>query len=59
LGRSGRPGPADFGAEAPIICDRLVRIHSTEDIEVQALQDLDLVVAPGELTGMVGASGSG
>jgi ABC-type lipoprotein export system ATPase subunit len=53
------PGTADFGAEALIMCDRLVRIYSAEDIEVQALQGLDLVVAPGELTAMVGASGSG
>ena len=41
------------------MCDRLVRIYSAEGIEVQALQGLDLVVAPGELTAMVGASGSG
>ncbi|MGH3420850.1 MAG: ABC transporter ATP-binding protein [Streptosporangiaceae bacterium] len=53
------PGTADFGTEALIVCDQLVRIYSAEDIEVQALQGLDLVVAPGELTAMVGASGSG
>jgi ABC-type lipoprotein export system ATPase subunit len=53
------PGTADFGAGALIVCDRLVRIYSAEGIEVQALQGLDLVVAPGELTAMVGASGSG
>ena len=35
------PGTADFGAEALIVCDQLVRIYSTEDIEVQALQALD------------------
>ena len=53
------PGTADFGTGALIMCDRLVRIYSAEGIEVQALQGLDLVVAPGELTAMVGASGSG
>jgi len=50
---------ADFGAEALIIYDRRVRIYSTQDIEVQALQGLDLMVAPWELTAMAGASGSG
>lgn len=41
------------------MCDRLVRIYSTENIEVQTLPGLDLVVVPGELTAIVGASGSG
>jgi ABC-type lipoprotein export system ATPase subunit len=52
------PG-ADYGDGALIVCDQLVRIYSAEGIEVQALQGLDLVVAPGELTALVGASGSG
>jgi ABC-type lipoprotein export system ATPase subunit len=47
------------GHEPLIVCDRLVRIYSAEGIEVQALQGLDLVIAPRELTAMVGASGSG
>jgi ABC-type lipoprotein export system ATPase subunit len=47
------------GDGALIVCDRLVRIYSAEGIEVQALQGLDLVIAPGELTALVGASGSG
>jgi ABC-type lipoprotein export system ATPase subunit len=52
------PGPG-YGDGALIVCDRLVRIYSAEGIEVQALQGLDLVIAPGELTAIVGASGSG
>jgi hypothetical protein len=36
------------GDGALIVCDRLVRIYSAEGIEVQALQGLDLVIAPGE-----------
>jgi ABC-type lipoprotein export system ATPase subunit len=50
---------ADYGAGALIVCDRLVRIYAAENIEVQALQGLDLVVEAGELTALVGASGSG
>lgn len=40
-------------------CEGLVRIFRTADVEVQALQGLDLVVAAGELVAVVGASGSG
>ncbi len=42
-----------------IICDNLVKIYKLAELEVVALQGLDLVVAPGELLGIVGASGSG
>jgi putative ABC transport system ATP-binding protein len=42
-----------------VICDNLVKIHKVADLEVVALQGLDLEVAPGELLGIVGASGSG
>lgn len=42
-----------------IVCDNLVKIYKIADLEVVALQGLDLVVAPGELLGIVGASGSG
>ncbi|WDZ88143.1 ABC transporter ATP-binding protein [Micromonospora cathayae] len=42
-----------------IVCDGLVRIFSTDGVEVVALQGLDLVVDRGELLAIVGASGSG
>jgi ABC-type lipoprotein export system ATPase subunit len=48
-----------FGADALIVCDSLVRIYQTDDVEVQALQGLDLLVDEGELVAIVGASGSG
>ncbi|MFC1416573.1 ABC transporter ATP-binding protein [Streptacidiphilus cavernicola] len=53
-----RDRPA-YGHDAVIACDRLVRIFSTDGVEVQALQGLDLTVARGELMALVGASGSG
>ena len=52
----GRPA---YGADALVVCDRLVRIYAVDGIEVQALQGLDLLVAGGEMTAVVGASGSG
>ena len=45
--------------EPLIICDNLVKIYKIADLETVALQGLDLVVAPGELMGLVGPSGSG
>ncbi len=42
-----------------IICENLVKIYKLADLEVVALQGLDLTVADGELLGLVGASGSG
>jgi putative ABC transport system ATP-binding protein len=46
--------------DAPlIICDNLVKIYKVADLEVVALQGLDLAVAAGEMLGIVGASGSG
>ena len=35
-----------------IICDNLVKIYMVADLEVVALQGLDLVVTPGELLGI-------
>jgi len=49
----------DFGQDALIVCDSLVRIYQSDGIEVQALQGLDLLIEPGELVAIVGASGSG
>jgi putative ABC transport system ATP-binding protein len=42
-----------------IICDGLVKIYKVANLEVFALQGLELVVPRGELLGIVGASGSG
>jgi ABC-type lipoprotein export system ATPase subunit len=48
-----------FGEGAQIACDNLVKIYKVADIEVVALQGLDLLVDPGEMIAIVGASGSG
>jgi ABC-type lipoprotein export system ATPase subunit len=66
-GRAGPPaGPATaartrarFGDAAQIVCDNLVRIYKVADLEVVALQGLDLLVDAGEMIAIVGASGSG
>jgi ABC-type lipoprotein export system ATPase subunit len=42
-----------------VVCDNLVRVYRTDEVEVQALQGLDLVVRKGEYVALVGASGSG
>jgi ABC-type lipoprotein export system ATPase subunit len=42
-----------------IACEGLVRIYKVADLEVVALQGLDLVVGVGEMIAIVGASGSG
>ncbi|GCE19813.1 ABC transporter ATP-binding protein [Dictyobacter kobayashii] len=42
-----------------VLCDNLVKIYKVADLEVVALQGLDLEVAPGEVMAIVGASGSG
>jgi ABC-type lipoprotein export system ATPase subunit len=42
-----------------ISCDGLVKIYKIADLEVVALQGLDLEVPRGELLGIVGVSGSG
>ncbi len=44
---------------ALILCDNLVKIYKVADLEVVALQGLDMVVEPGEFIALVGASGSG
>ena len=42
-----------------ITCENLVKIYKIADMEVLALQGLDLTVQQGELMGIVGVSGSG
>ncbi len=47
------------GDGALIVCDNLVKIYKVADLEVVALQGLDLLVEQGEFIALVGASGSG
>ncbi len=42
-----------------ILCDNLVKIYKIADLEVVALQGLDLQIEQGEMMALVGASGSG
>lgn len=42
-----------------VLAENLVKIYKTEDLEVLALQGLDLRVEKGELTAIIGNSGSG
>jgi ABC-type lipoprotein export system ATPase subunit len=51
--------PRPSRTEPFITCENLVKIYKVADLEVVALQGLDLVVQPGELMGIVGSSGSG
>jgi ABC-type lipoprotein export system ATPase subunit len=46
-------------AEAMIQADGLVKIYKSKQTEVLALQGLDLIVEEGELTAIIGNSGSG
>jgi ABC-type lipoprotein export system ATPase subunit len=63
--RGDAPEPAPpaaalrYGEGARIVCDNLVKIYQVADLEVVALQGLDLLVEQGELLALVGASGSG
>ncbi|MBE0696487.1 MAG: ABC transporter ATP-binding protein, partial [Anaerolineaceae bacterium] len=42
-----------------IVCENLVKIYKVANLEVVALQGLDLIVNRGEMLGIVGTSGSG
>lgn len=42
-----------------IVCENLVKIYKANDLEVVALQGLDLRIETGELMGIIGNSGSG
>jgi ABC-type lipoprotein export system ATPase subunit len=53
----GAVRPGEGGGR--ITCENLVKIYKVADLEVQALQGLDLLVEPGEFVALVGASGSG
>ena len=55
--RSGTTG--NGGSDSLILCDNLVKIYKVADLEVVALQGLDLRVREGEFIAIVGASGSG
>ena len=50
---------ADCGQAPLIVCDSLVKIYKTKEVEVLALQGLDLTVKRGELMAVIGKSGSG
>jgi ABC-type lipoprotein export system ATPase subunit len=56
--RARQPRPR-YGERALIVCDNLVKIYKVADLEVVALQGLDLLVESGEFIALVGASGSG
>ena len=45
--------------EVMIECENLVKIYKTEDIEVLALQGLEVTIEKGELMAVIGNSGSG
>ncbi len=49
----------DARAAHIIECDSLVKIYKTPDVEVLALQGFDLTVDYGEMTAIIGNSGSG
>ncbi len=45
--------------ESMIKCENLVKIYKTKDIEVMALQGLDINIDKGEMVAIIGNSGSG
>ena len=56
------PAPAtieDIRPVGRILCEGLVKIYKVANLEVVALQGLDLHVEPGEFVALIGASGSG
>jgi ABC-type lipoprotein export system ATPase subunit len=55
----GRTSPLSSPVSPLILCDNLVKIYKVADLEVVALQGLDLRVELGEMLGIVGPSGSG
>ena len=57
--RASRVEREGFGTGSRIVCDNLVKIYKVADLEVVALQGLDLLIDKAELVAIVGASGSG
>jgi ABC-type lipoprotein export system ATPase subunit len=57
--RAAHAEHVQYGQGAQIICDNMVKIYKVADLEVVALQGLDLIVNKAELVAIVGASGSG
>ena len=59
-GTDKEAGGERLGSEENIIeCDSLVKIYKTDDVEVMALQGLELNIKYGELMAVIGKSGSG
>ena len=58
---AAHPDTASPVAAPPLFieCDNLVKIYKVADLEVVALQGLDLLVREGEMMALVGPSGSG
>ena len=45
--------------DAIVTCENLVKLYRIDDLEVMALQGLDLTIKRGEVMSLVGSSGSG
>jgi len=50
---------SDEAAKIMVECENLVKIYKTSDLEVVALQGLDLTIGQGEFMAIIGNSGSG
>lgn len=59
LAKAGATEAIALEAGSLIVCESLVKIFKVADLEVVALQGLDLTVDEGEFVAVVGASGSG
>jgi ABC-type lipoprotein export system ATPase subunit len=57
--RHARHARPRYGEKSLIVCDNLVKIYKVADLEVVALQGLDLLIESGEFVALIGASGSG
>src|SRR5918999_5949449 len=53
------PSRPRYGEGHLVVCDNLVKIYKVAELEVVALQGLDLLVEEKEMLAIVGASGSG